>query len=93
MVTAIVWGPPPELEVGGIPTRIMQAKPFSRTFGRQLLMAAQPSPSCPLVSLVWPSPCPPPPTQGERTVGKRPEAACEALGDNLKAEAPGDKRS
>lgn len=31
------------------------------------------------------------PTQGERTVGKRPEAA-QALGDNLKAEDPGDRR-
>lgn len=49
MVTAIVWGPPPELEVGGIPTQIMEAKPFSRNFGRQLLTAAQPSPSCPLM--------------------------------------------
>ena len=49
MVTAIVWGSPPKLEVGGIPGWIMQAKPFSRTFGRQPLTAAQPSPSCPLM--------------------------------------------
>lgn len=70
----------------------MQSKAVLQNLRQAALMAAQPISQLSSGESGASRPLPPPPTQGERTVGKRPEAACEALGDNLKAEAPGDKK-